>query len=199
MKAVKLTGLLVSILTLALWISCSTSKERRAAGSKTDSLLMHYQALQDSVARNWNVMIEDDDEKLFFLKRLLLEVTYTNNYDKTQYEALVTSVDSLKNMRYNQQTMRDSDLIDDYDSVTSVVINSVTRFAMSHPAYQDFPLMEELISDIYARNNFVLMRRIHYDNRVKALNEFKKKNRKTILREQPDADIETMPLFELPS
>lgn len=199
MKAVNIPSAFIGIIALVILASCSTSKDQRAAGGKADSLMLEYLALQDSVAQHWNVMIEDDDEKLFYLKRLLLEVSYTNNYDKAHYDALVASVDSLKNMRYDQTTMSDSNLIDAYDSVTWVVINRVTQFAVNHPNYQDNPLMEELIGDIQAKNNFVLMHRIHYDNWVKALNEFKRKHRKTILRQSPDADLENMPLFQLPS
>ena len=59
--------------------------------------------------------------------------------------------------------------------------------------------MGELIDDITAKNNFILIHRIHYDNWVKELNSFKKSNKKKLLSSDPPVDPAGMPLFELPS
>ncbi len=144
-------------------------------------------------------MIADDDDKHVLMKRLLLEVSYTNNYDKEQFGELNDKIDQLKLLRYDQNSMNSSALIDAYDSATFDLSDQIIVFARSHPRYDDFPMMAELADDINGKNNYILMHRIHYDSQVKELNSFKKKNRKKLLKADSDIETESMPLFELPS
>ena len=161
--------------------------------------LIQYQALIDSVDHNWFVMISDDDDKHVLMKRLLLEVSYTNNYDKARYQELNEMIDQLKGLRYDQKSMGNSLMIDAYDSATFDLSDQVIVFARSHPRFEDTPMMSELIDDINRKNNYILMHRIHFDNWVKELNTFKKKNKKKLLSSEPPIDMESMPLFELSS
>jgi hypothetical protein len=59
--------------------------------------------------------------------------------------------------------------------------------------------MEELIDDINAMNNYVLMHRIHYDAWVKELNAFKERNAEKLINEDPSIEKNAMPIFELSS
>ena len=61
----------------------------------------------------------------------------------------------------------------------------------------NFPLMAELIDDINAKNNYILMHRVHYDSWVKELNSYKKNNSQKLLDGSDELQLETMPLFEL--
>ena len=193
----RVSYLLVFAVILGIYQGCDR-KSRPAQGVSADSLLIQYQALTDSVDSNWMVMIDDDDQKHFLMNRLLQEVSYTNNYDKARLEQLTMLLDELIDMRYDQQTMSDSDLIDAYDSATFAVCDQIFAFARSHPRFESIPIMAELIEDINARNNYILMHRIHYDNWVKELNEFKKNNKDAILSGDASIDVEEMPLFQLP-
>jgi hypothetical protein len=190
--------ILVLGLAVAYLISCE-SKKTGGVTVGTDSLMIKYQALVDSVDANWTVMIADDDDKHVLMKRLLLEVSYTNNYDKDRFEELTALVDQLQPMRYDQTSMSDSDLIDRYDSATWDLTDKIIQFAREHPRYADYPLMEELINDINAKNNYVLMHRIHYDAWVKELNAFKASNGEKLIHEDPSIETIAMPIFELSS
>ena len=192
---------LLSLALMGLIISClfSCGSHKNAGQSDVDSLMIKYQALVDSVDATWTVMIADDDEKHMLMKRLLLEVSYTNNYDKARFEALNQKVEELRGFRYDQKSMGSSDLIDAYDSATWALTDQIIEFARSHPRYTDFPLMEELIGDINAKNNYVLMHRIHYDSWVKQLNSFKKNNLDKLMDADPDMKSQDMPLFQLAS
>jgi hypothetical protein len=187
-----MTGIIITYM-----LACETRQS--ASSSELDSLVIRYQALADSVDANWSVMIKDDDEKHFLMKRLLLEVSYTNNYDEARFEELNTEVEQLKALRYDQVSMSSSDLIDEYDSATWDLTDQIIQFAREHPRYADFPMMEELISDINDNNNYVLMHRIHYDSWVKKLNAFKKEHVEELLQVKPGLEAEPMPLFELSS
>lgn len=180
-----------------LW-SCE-NKNQGSSETENDSLLIKYTALQDSVSRNWAIMIADDDEKLQFMKRLLLEVSYTNNFDKVKFQELNELVDELKEMRYDQKSMTNSSLIDAYDSATFDLSDQIIVYARTHPRYDDFPLMAELIDDINAKNNYILMHRVHYDSWVKELNSYKKNNSQKLLDGSDELQLEAMPLFELSS
>lgn len=190
-------SLIILIAGLLAMSSCD-KKSRSGQDVSTDSLLIQYQALSDSVDRNWRVMIDDDDNKHFLLSRLLQEVSYTNNYDKDRLQELTGLLDQLKVMRYDQSSMTSSALIDAYDSATFAVCDQIFVFARNHPRFENIPIMGELIEEINAKNNYILMHRIHYDNWVKELNEFKKTNREAILSGDATVDVEDMPLFQLP-
>lgn len=182
--------------TLSILWSCE-NKNPGSSETENDSLLIKYNALQDSVNHNWAIMIADDDEKLQFMKRLLLEVSYTNNFDKAKFQELNDLVDELKEMRYDQESMTNSSLIDAYDSATFDLSDQIIVFARTHPRYDDFPLMAELIDDINAKNNYILMHRVHYDSWVKELNSYKKNNSQKLLDGSDELQLEAMPLFEL--
>ena len=163
-----------------------------------DSLVIQYQSLNDSVDSNWDIMIADDDDKHVLMNRLLLEVSYTNNFDKSIYEELSGLVKKLPQIRYDRKSMKDSDLIDEYDSATWGLTDQLIQFARNHPRYDDTPMMEELIDDINAKNNFVLMHRIHFDNWAKELNAFMDANDNTLKKAEPPVKLERLPLFQLP-
>lgn len=189
--------LVFGILSVCIF-SCGDKKPSSQSVTQ-DSLLITYQALTDSVDQNWAIMIDDDDDKHVLMKRLLLEVSYTNNYDKGRFDELNNLIEQLKELRYDQKSMSNSASIDEYDSATFDLSDQIFLFARNHPRFENTPLMGELIDDISAKNNYILMHRIHYDNWVKELNAFKEKNREQLISN--DASIETskMPLFQLPS
>lgn len=186
-------GIIVSVL-----FSCG-DKKQTAEAEGADSLMIKYNALVDSVNTNWAFMLADDDDKHVLMKRLLLEVSYTNNYDKVRFQELTDQVDELKAIRYDQKSMSASASIDAYDSATFDLSDQIFVFARSHARYDDIPLMSELIDDINAKNNYILMHRIHYDNWVKELNAFKENNKEKLMNADPSMEIENMPLFELPT
>lgn len=189
--------LLASCLLLICLYSCNKKGSSKATIDQ-DSLLIKYQALSDSVDFNWRVMIEDDDQKHFLMNRLLLEVSHTNSYDKVRFAELTELLKELRELRYDQLSMGNSALIDAYDSATFAVSDQIFVFAQSHPRFGSTQYMSELIDEVNARNNYILMHRIHYDNWVKELNEFKKNYREEILAGGASLEVESMPLFQLP-
>jgi len=196
-------GSLFIFLAIVMVFSLSQCKNSRKTAAnqqrELDSLVAVYQTINDSIDFAWNAMIEDDDDKHLFMKRLLLEVSYTNSYDKTRFNALNQQIDRLKAMRYDRGTMADSRRIDDYDSATSVVSAVVIDFALRHPGYDDSDLMKELVDDINDKNSMILIFRIHYDGFVKDREKFIKKNKKKLLKAFDQTEFESLPVFALPA
>lgn len=194
----KILFLILIAMVTSVFYTCD-NKKNIAEGGDADSLLIKYKVLSDSVDANWEVMIADDDDKLVLMKRLLLEVSYTNNYDKNRFQELNEKVDQHKAMRYDQSSMSNSSLIDAYDNSTFALADEIFVFARNHPRFEDTPMMSELIEDINAKNNYILMHRIHYDSWVKELNSFKNNNKEKLLSSDPAIEMKQMPIFELPS
>jgi len=173
------------------------SRPGAAETREIDSLIMKIEILEDSIDRAWQTMIEDDDEKHQFMKRLLLEVSYTNMFDKKRYAELNQMVDDLKDMRYTRATMRNSDLIDQYDSATFEVSRQVIEFALDHPSYEKYPLMAELIDDINNKNGMILIYRVHYDGFAIEKNHLIMDHREKLESKLKNTDIKESPLFQL--
>jgi hypothetical protein len=160
--------------------SCAPRKTNELTGKKLDSLQSHFQFLESELNLKWSQMIEDDDEKLFSMKRLLDEVSYTGAYNEKQYNQLVEEVESLSAMRYDQNSMSSGDLIDQYDSMSLRIISEVIEYAQHHPEYNNYPLMEELVNEIMEAQYNVLNYRIHYDHAADDYNYFIANNQEII-------------------
>jgi len=188
---------LMAICAIAAFVGCTRNSSTDAVSTSTaDSVIIVYKATGDSVASAWKRMITDDDEKLFHIKRLLEEVTYTGNYDQVAVDSLMGKHQALVELRYDQRSMADSDLIDEYDVLTSELIHDVTSFAKNHPDYKKYPLMEELIMDIMEADNRVLLHRIKYDSYCRELNSLVK-SQKGFLDAGGESNLDEMPLFTL--
>lgn len=188
---------LISLIFLMMF--CTSKRETAEKTSAVNTLALQYTSLQDSVQHAWNLMIADDDDKHLLMHRLLLEVSYTNHYDKEKYKALEEQLIALKAMRYDQNSMAQSSLIDQYDSATFALSDEIISFARSHPRFDDTPMMAELINDINSKNNYILIARIHYDKWAKELNAFVEQNADKLSSQKPALQLHRLPLFELPS
>lgn len=190
--------ILLSVIVYALF-NCGGRREERLTEDQLDSLQATYYALNDSLENAWQVMIEDDDKKLAYLRRLMEEISATNNYDEEVYESYMKMVDALASMRYTQEMM-DSDVIDEYDSATNAVIGKITSYAYDHPDFDNYPLMNELVSDINQAQSMVLIYRSRYDIIAKNLNEFIEENEHRLIdRDNTKVQFKKKPLFEYPN
>jgi hypothetical protein len=197
----KLLALPMALILGALVISCGTKSTKETTGkidfTRIDSLRSNYLAINDSMVAAWHRMIKDDNQKLSDLNRLLDEITFTNNYDKERVEALRERIQEVKALRYNQQTMADSELIDEYDFASDNLVNEIITFAQKHPQYERYKNMEMLVDDIRTAHEKVLYMRVDYDRFAKQHNRFITEN--NAILEEIDNSIEDKkkPLFQL--
>ena len=193
---VKSSRYLIPVIILILIVGCSSPDNNKADSAIIDSLSVQYNYLLDSVDNSWNVMISDDDEKIMFMKRLLKEIEYTQNYDRETQDQMNVMVDSLKIIRYDRATMAESNRIDQYDYKTQDVVVDVINYASEHPQFEQYPLMQELIQDIQQKNADVLMLRVDYDHSARAYNNFIKEN-KAYMTEVDSGYVQKLPLFAI--
>ncbi len=150
--------------------SCKMNKPKSIDEIK--ALRIEYDSLLAAADSAWHRMMTDDDENIFYMKRLLQEVSFTYEYDSLVYAGLLSRVEELKKSRYTRESMKDGNLIDKYDDLTDEVIHEVSRFASSHPRFENYPLMGELIAEITDLDGNVLLFRIGYDSATHAYNRF---------------------------
>ena len=186
------------LLCLFLIISCKKpSDQKELTEVVMNSLQLVFTSLKDSVAHCWKKMMVDDDEKLFNLKRLLEEVSFTNDFDQVRFDSLMQMHRELVALRYDYQTMADSDLIDEYDAKTSILIREVSDFARSHPKFENYTLMEQLIIEMNEADNRVLLHRIRYDDFCRQYNQLIETKGQSLDQFASTKDLEKRALFTL--
>ena len=183
------------IIMLVIYGCGNKANKTKAVIADIDSVKMVLVSLQDSTSKTWQTMIREDDQKIIYLKRLIDEVSYTKVYDKAVYDSLVAGIENLKAIRYDQNSMADSDKIDLYDETTAEMVNKVITFAQNHPNYEDYPIMAELINDILDADNKVIYRRVDYDNIAIEYNKFIQHNQ-DLIRKSGNV-VSAKPLFQL--
>ncbi len=193
---IKVSVVAFLLLSSILHISCNKRvSDDTQSGIGEDSLAIKMEVLQDSLQKAWDDMINDDDEKLGYMRRLLSELSYAD-FKPSKIEELNNMVDELKILRYDQKTMADSHLIDQYDSATSVVTRRILDFGYEFIENRESDLVQELMNEISQKNNYVLIYRVHYDSFAEEINllidtygdKLKERN----------IEVEKKPLFKLP-
>ena len=150
-------------------ISCKETKkaeEKEKTLTKEvpqDQLEVKVTQLEDSAQTAWNNMIQADDQKIAYTKRLLDEISYTPKYDVVKHAKLVEKTNNLKNKRFNENNFS-SESIDKYDQATDSLLKEVKQLVITTPDIENYPLCNELINDITKLDNDVVMQRVKYDN-----------------------------------
>jgi len=196
MKHIADSLLLVLIAMLILACQKQGKDSQESSDQLQDSINTRYHVLTDSIDNAWNVMIEDDNQKLQYMKRLLQEVSYMGSFSEKRYQELLDKVEKLKDIRYESKTAMTSRRIDQYDSATNEVSRQVINFAYGHPEFNKNGMMKELVNDIYSKNEMVLLYRVHYDAFAEARNELVDQH--GALLDSGRFDVRKLPLFKIP-
>jgi len=170
--------LLFTFASFVLICSCKeTSKEdkpetvsKQATEAPQDQLQVRVNLLEDSAQAAWKFMIEADDQKIAYTKRLLDEISYTPKYNVIKHAKLVEKCAKLKAKRYDMANFS-SERIDKYDTATDSLLKEVKALVLSTPNVENYPLCSELLNDISALDNDVVMHRVKYDNWAMQLNK----------------------------
>ncbi len=196
MKFLKSTSLALLLIYFAF--SCSKNASDSISTEAMDSLKLTYTQINVGIEQAWTEMMMDDDGKLENMRRLLQEISYSGSYDRIQHGQLANDVESLAEMRYDQTTMQDSDLISSYDDRTNSTLGALQEFAVNLPQFEQYPLMTTLLNEIYDADDRVLRYRIQYDNAAKMYNQFISDNKSLMGQLTTATDHQPKALFELP-
>ena len=128
-----------------------------------DQLQVKVNQLEDSSQAAWKFMTEADDQKIAYTKRLLDEISYTPKYNVIKHAKLMERCAKLKAKRYDMVNLN-SEKIDKYDIATDSLLKDVKTLVLSTPNVENYPLCSELLNDISALDNDVVIHRVKYDN-----------------------------------
>jgi hypothetical protein len=163
-----------------------------------DQLLVQLKTLEDSMNVAWTSMIQEDDLKLSYTKRLLEEVSYTKKYDVIGQAKLMEQYKALKGKRFGGQEVTDSESIDRYDAATDSLLKAVNALVSSTPNVENYPLCGELVQEITAMDNNVVLKRIAYDKWALQYNQLLEEQKESLSKlGPPSSEKKKKRLFQL--
>lgn len=177
--------------------ACNKNTSTSLTPTAIDSLKTVFQDINTQLEAAWNTMMQDDDDKLSNLTRILQEVEYSGDYNRLKLDSLKKDIDQLAAVRYDQQTMSDSDLINFYDSMTTQAMGEVTVFTTRLSQFDQYPLMGQLIQEVFEADDRILRFRIDYDRAAKQYNSFIEEHEPDLPLVAKQKVLQPKPLFEL--
>lgn len=184
------------ILAAGLLVCCCTKRAdiHHTTFTKVDSLTDFYLSLQDSVLRSWNIMIYDDNQKVKSMRNLLheLQVTAPNDGLKIYEEKL----DRLKELRYDQASMADENVIEQYDLASKSLATEIINIAEGRTEFAYNTTLQKLVQEIRIADQRASLFRTEYDVITKKYNSFLQTNRNYLYDISQKDSIELRPLFQ---
>lgn len=190
---------LMSIVVFSCKESVKEEKKETKEALPQEQLQAKITMIGDSVQGAWKFMMDADDQKIMFVKRLLDEISYTKKFDIVAHAKLVEKCKVLKSKRFDENTMSNSTSIDSYDAATDSLLREVKALVMATPNVESYPLCGQLLTDISALDNDVVMHRVKYDNWVMEFNKVldeRKDEIKTL--GEPYSNLKKKSTFQLP-
>lgn len=180
MKKLPLVLLVLAFLTFACERKNNGTSEEKE--TKTDIVKKEIDVMVDSVNGAWTAMIASDDQKFKDIKRLLDEISYTDNYNVVMHDSLVKQIDAVKSKRFDETI--DLNTMDAYDILTDKYILEVLKLKEKTPGIEQHPLADELVNDINKANSaeITVQHRKRYDDWAKRYNQYLKKHKKQLAK-----------------
>ena len=186
------TSVLVSLFLIS---SCKQVQKSSVAEPTASTDLDRHMNQLDST---WKVMMMSDDYKIENLNRLIKELQLIDGSNTESLKASETEVQSLKENRYDQTSMRISRNIDIYDSLTNKVIQKLRNETSMNPNAIKYQIVNQLLSEIQLADDSVLFYRKEYDRTVDSFNSFLKARKKDLKKSGINVDsLKPYPVFRL--
>lgn len=173
--------------------------EHATTFTKADSLTEYYLALQDSLLHTWNVMINDDNQKIKTLRNLLHELEVTHPEEKDRYVKFNERIDQLTQLRYTQKSMANADVVAEYDFATAALISELISDVESKPEYSYNTTLQILVEQIGVADERMYVYREQYDSIVFTYNQFLERNMEYLTESEEGVPLNKKPLFQMVS
>ncbi len=195
-----MTRSLIGILLFCALIACK--KENTSATShtftKADSLTEFYLTLHDSMLRSWNIMTNDDNQKIAAMNSLLKELELTSGGNGA-FEDYKHQLDRLTEIRYDRMSLAKADIVEEYDFASNLLVSELISLAETNP---DFPYnhkMQQLVDHIRIADQRVNLLREEYDAITARYNAFIRENHHYLTGIAPADSLDLRPLFQMSS
>jgi hypothetical protein len=165
--------------------------------TKADSLTDLYLSLQDSMLQSWNIMINDDNQKIQAMHNLLHELMISAPDESDELNIYEEQLNHLTQLRYTQKSLGDEDLIEEYDFASNSLVAELISLTESQQEYAYNATLQKLVEDIRVADQRVSNYRQDYDDITMRYNKFLKINQ-SYLKEISLADsLEMKPIFQM--
>ena len=192
-----LKSILPIIIITVILGACNKNASTTLTPTAIDSLKTVFHDINTELDITWKEMMQDDDDKLDNMRRILQEVEYSGDYNRLKLDSLKQGIEDLASVRYNQQSMSDSDLINLYDSLSTRIMGEVTGFTTALSHFEQYPIMGQLLQEVFEADDRVLRYRIEYDRSAKQYNSFIEEHEPDMQLVAKQKVLQPKPLFEL--
>ncbi len=192
---------LLFVCCLIGWISCTkrNTVQEGQPYTQIDSLTDTYLNLQDSLLITWNVMAKDENEKLRSIHELLQSMNSSGLFNKGQLGSLEIRLEQVEGIRFNQKTMFNPHVIEEYDFASNSLISEIVSMAESNPSFIQKKELQSLIDYITVSDQRVEFFRADYDDVAKKFNLFLGMYEHKLKEIDPNATNDKRPLFRMAS
>ena len=193
-----LNGVVLSCFALLL-LNCGKSRENSGSSSftKADSLTETYLALQDSILQAWNQMVDDDNRKIKAMHNLVHDLMVAGNNTNENLISLEQRLEQLNTLKYDQKTMANPELVDEYDFATSSLISEIISVAESSSKSSNNRDLQNLIDSINSADQRVNTYREEYDYIINKYNRFIEENKNYLKEIDPKYSLQKKPIFQM--
>lgn len=164
-----------------------------------DSLTEVYLDLQDSLHTAWNLMINDDNQKIKAMHNLLHELKISAQLDPEKVKSLEHRIEQLKRIRYTPKSMSNPDLVAEYDFASNSLVNELISLSEGHTAYAYNTTMQNLVNQIRKAEESIEHYRSDYDAIVVTYNKFILENKDHMREIDHTSKVEKKPQFQMVS
>lgn len=191
----------ISIGIFSTLIACSnpTTPTEKTIFTKADSVTETYLVLQDSLLRSWNILVNEENEKMNNLNTLVTQLMKSGNEERVLLNALDDRLAQLKKIRITQKTLGNPYVVEEYDFASNSLVAEIISVAEnSEVVFQD-PKLMALVDKIKLAEVRVDNHRSLYDSVAVVLNSFLDKNRNLLKEVDNTSNLEKKPLFKAAS
>lgn len=193
--------LLLFICCAAGWASCNnrTSALERNNYTHIDSLTDTYLNLQDSLLIAWNVMAKDENEKLRSIHEVLQAMSSSDSFNKNLVASLEQRLEQVKRIRFNQKTIANPHIVEEYDFASNSLISEIVSLAESNLTFIQKKELQSLIDAIKEADQRVNYFRSDYDFIAQKFNRFLDNHQSHLKEIDQNAVNGKRPLFQMAS
>jgi hypothetical protein len=194
-------GLFISCCLLSL---CGCNKKQRDEHThftKADSVTETYLELKDAMLQAWNMMINDDNQKIKAMHHLLHELMVSNPSQRPLLKSYEERLERLVYSRYTQKTMANADVIVEYDFASNSLVSELISLAESQTQFAYNTTLQRLVENIRTADQRTESYREEYDVIASKYNEFIDQNKDMLRQSEIDQDtlLQKKPLFQVVS
>ncbi len=144
-------------------------------------------------------MVKDENKKLQSLHELLNNMAATRQFDKSQLTTLEQRLEQVELIRFNQKTMFNQHVVEEYDFASNSLITEIVSLAETNSSFVQKEELKSLIDYIKIADQRVNFYRTDYDLIAQRYNLFVETNKEQMKEIDWNYSTDKRPLFQMAS